>query len=577
MANSQSSIALWFLHNPTAANLLMWVFVAAGIVAIFTMRQEVFPVAVLETIEIQAEYRGATASEVEAQVVRPIEQSINTLRDIRTIVSEVRTGGANIFVMLETSADARRALDEIRSAIDGLSALPADLEPPTIIQVRDDGEDVEVGFYGFESRSQLHTFSELVRERLLALPAIGQVQIEGAGEPEIAVQISSDQARLYGISLSEVAQRVRSASFELSGGAIRSTTGEYGLSVGQDRRYAHEFNDIAMVESSTGTPLTLADIATVENSFRPHGERFRINGSLGFMMSIFGAGGATPQEVSEGIRELLAELENEMPTGGAVIFDDDAKSYADRVGILADSALIGLTLVLILLFLVLEARVAFWVAVGLPVALMGGVAIFSMTPYTINFVSIFAFVIVIGVVVDDAVVVGESIYAGMQRGLTPLESAEDTVTRFRAPITLAIITNIIAFMPIFFMPGEVGLFLLAIPVVTTCVFVVSLIEALWILPAHLAYSRYKQEPKGSIEKKKLQVVFENFRESYLVPFVRSCLTQRGVVIAIGLAITFSIFSWAFSGRMPIALATWFRKPTGCRTLFFKSWRFGETG
>jgi len=531
----------------------MWVFVVAGVIAIFTMRQEVFPTAVLDTIEIQAEYRGATASKVELQVVLPIEQSINTLRDIRTVVSEVQTGGANIFVMLESGADVQRTLDEVRSAVDGLSALPVDLEPPTIIQVRDDGEDLELGFYGFKSQVELRNFSELVRQRLLMLPAIGQVQVEGAGEPEIAVRVTSELARLYGISLNEVARRIRSASFELSGGAIRSLSGEYGLSTGLDRQYAHEFEEIAMVESSSGPPLTLGEIATVENSFRPGGKRFRINGSRGFMMNVFGAGEATPQEVSDSVRRLISEIEVEMPSGGAVIFDDDAKSYADRVGILADSAMIGLILVLLLLFLVLEVRVAFWVAVGLPVAMLGGVALFAMTPYTVNFISIFAFVIVIGIVVDDAVVVGESIYSGIQQGMTPLEAAQDTVTRFQTAITLAIITNIIAFMPIFFMPGQIGLFLLAIPVVTTCVFAMSLVEALWILPAHLAHTSYEANGVEKTNKKKLQVLLESMREKYLIPCVEVCLGNRGLVITVGLITTFVIFSWAVSGRMPLSL------------------------
>lgn len=547
----RSSLAIWFLHNPTAANLLMWVLVASGIVSVFTMRQEVFPSAVLDTIEIRAEYRGATASEVEAQVVQPMEQSIDILRDIRTVVSEVRTGGANIFVMLESGADAQRTLDEIRSAIDGIGSLPADLEPPTIIQVRDEGEDIELGFYGFKSPAELHAFSELARERFLALPAIGQVEVEGVGEPEITVQVSPDRTRLYGLSLSEIAERVQRASFELSGGAIRSSTGDYGLSIGLDRRYAHEFGSIAMVESLSGSPLTLSQVATVKNGFRPNGHRYRINGAPGFMMAIYGAGDASPQDVSESVRTLLAEIESEMPSGGAVILDDDAKSYADRVGILSDSALMGLVLVLILLFLVLEARVAFWVAVGLPVALLGGVALFALTPYTINFVSIFAFVIVIGVVVDDAVVIGESIYSGMQSGKTPLEAATDTISRFRAAITLAILTNIIAFMPIFFMPGEVGLFLLAIPVVTTCVFAISLIEALWILPAHLAYGNHPLDKAH--KQRKAQVYLESFREDYLVPWVTSCLANRGMVITIGLCIAGVVFSWVLSGRMPLSL------------------------
>ncbi len=551
MAGRQS-VGFWFLHNPTAANLLMWVFLIGGVIAVFNMRQEVFPTAVLDTIEIRAEFRGATASEVEAQVVQPMEQSIDTLRDIHTIVSEIQSGGANIFVMLEDGADAQRTLDEIRSAIDGLSALPADLEPPTIIQVRDDGEDIELGFYGFESQAELHAFSELARERLLSLPAIGQVEVDGAGEPEIAVRVSPERARLFGISLRDVTERIRRASFELSGGAIRSSTGEYGLATGLDRQYAHEFADIAIVESPTGVPLTLAEIATVENGFRPHGKRYRINGSLGVMMNVFGSGVASPGEVSESVRELLAEIEAEMPAGGAVIFDDDAKSFADRVGILADSALIGLALVLILLFLVLEARVAFWVAVGLPVAMLGGVALFAMTPYTINFISVFAFIIVIGVVVDDAVVIGESIYSGMQAGMTPLDSAADTLSRFSTAITLAIATNIIAFTPIFFMPGELGLFLLAIPVVTTCVFLISLAEALWILPAHLAYSKETGADSGR-KQRWVQQRFERLREGYFVPWAESCLANRGLVIAVGLLIAAGIVSWVASGRIPIAL------------------------
>lgn len=548
----RASLSLWFLHNPTAANLLMWVFLIGGVIAVFNMRQEVFPTAVLDTIEIRAEYRGATASEVEAQVVQPMEQSINTLRDIHTIVSEIQSGGANIFVMLDEGADAQRTLDEIRSAIDGLSSLPADLEPPIIIQVRDDGEDIELGFYGFESRAELHAFAELARERLLNLPAVGQVQVEGAGEPEIAVRVSPDRARLFGISLRDVTERVQRASFELSGGAIRSSTGEYGLATGLDRRYAHEFGDIAIVESPSGVPLTLSEIATVENGFRPHGKRYRINGSLGVMMNIFGSGVATPGEVSESVRTLLAEIESEMAAGGAVIFDDDAKSFDDRVGILAESALIGLALVLVLLFLVLEARVAFWVAVGLPVAMLGGVALFALTPYTVNFVSVFAFIIVIGVVVDDAVVIGESIYSNMQSGLSSLDSAADTIARFSTPITLAIVTNIIAFMPIFFMPGQLGLFLLAIPVVTTCVFVISLIEALWILPAHLAYGRASKLDTGR-KQRWVQERFEHLRENYFVPWAESCLANCGLVISVGLLVGLAIVSWVASGRIPISL------------------------
>tara|TARA_B100002003_G_scaffold12292_1_gene10557 strand:- start:235 stop:3339 length:3105 start_codon:yes stop_codon:yes gene_type:complete len=549
---ARQSPSLWFLHNPTAANLLMWVFLIGGVIAVFNMRQEVFPTAILDTIEIRAEYRGATASEVAAQVVQPMEQSIDTLRDIRTIVSEIQSGGANIFVMLDDGADSQRTLDEIRSAIDGLNSLPADLEPTTIIQVRDDGEDIELGFYGFQSREELHVFSELARERLLNLPAVGQVEVDGAGEPEIAVRVSPDRARLFGISLRDVMERIRRASFELSGGAIRSSTGEYGLAIGLDRRYAHEFGDIAIVESPTGVPLTLSQIASVENGFRPHGKRYRINGSLGVMMNVFGSGTATPGEVSESVRTLLAEMESEMPAGGAVIFDDDAKSFADRVGILANSALIGLALVLVLLFLVLEARVAFWVAVGLPVAMLGGVALFAMTPYTVNFVSIFAFIIVIGVVVDDAVVIGESIYSNMQSGMSPLDSAADTLSRFSTPITLAIATNIIAFTPIFFMPGQLGLFLLAIPVVTTCVFAISLIEALWILPAHLAYGR-QRKPETGRKQRRVQELFERLRENYFVPWTESCLTNRGLVIAVGLLIAASIVSWVASGRVPISL------------------------
>ena len=554
-----NSISAWFLHNPTAANLLMVVFVLSGIVAIFTMRQEVFPNAVLDTIEIRTEYRGATATEVEAQVVRPMEQSINTLRDIRTVVSEIQSGGANIFVMLEERADAQRTIDEIRSAIDGLNALPADLEPPTIIQVRDGGGEVEFGFYGFDSQSSLHNFAQYARETLLARPEIGQVELEGAGEPEITVRVAPEATRLYGLSLSDVAARVNSASFELSGGAIRSDTGEYGLATGLDRTHAHEFADIAVIGSADGAPLTLGHIAQIENGFRPHGKRFRINGSMAVLLTVYGAGGATPGQVSTAVQESIEVLTAALPDGGALVFDDDAKSYADRVGILADSAFVGLALVLVLLFLVLEPRVAFWVAVGLPVTMLGGAALFALTPYTINFISIFSFIIVIGVVVDDAVVVGESIFSGIQTGMTPIQAAEDTVARFSGAIVLAILTNIIAFTPIFFMPGQLGLFLLAIPVVTTCVFIVSLIEALWILPAHLAHGRAtapsSMAPSSGQTRinRRGQLVFEALRDGFFVPGVKRCLANRGLVICVGLLTAGAIFSWAASGRMPIAL------------------------
>ncbi|MEM1436753.1 MAG: efflux RND transporter permease subunit, partial [Pseudomonadota bacterium] len=549
---SSRSIALWFLRNPTAANLLMLACLAGGVIALFSIRQEVFPTSILKTLEVRAEYRGATASELEFQVVEPIERSLGSLRDIRHVVSEMSAGVASIFVLLEDDADAQRALEEVRSAVSGLTSLPADLEAPTITQVRDDGGEIDIGFYGFSSRRVVHDFAARTRERLLALPEVGQVQVEGAGEPEVTVRLSPDRARLFGLSLSDIAQRIQRASFDLSGGVLRTTSGEYGLSTGSERRSADDFGEIALIDSSSGVPLVLSDLAEVEEGFRPHGQRFRINGSLGVMMTIYAAAGMSPGAVSERVNELLQEIEAQFPSIGAVVFDDDARSYDDRVGILAESAVLGLVLVLLLLFLVLEARVAFWVAVGLPVAMLGGVALFSLTPFTINFISIFAFIIVIGVVVDDAVVIGESVFAGVQAGKTALRAAEETLSSLGPAIALAIATNIIAFTPIFFMPGQLGLFLLAMPVVITCVFLVSLAESLWILPSHLVHSRLKA-PEGEQRNALFQNALEQFRERCVVPFAVYCLGCRGPVVAIALAVLALAFSWVWSGRMPIGL------------------------
>ena len=551
MDNQRSNISLWFLHNPTAANLLMWVFVIGGLIAIFTMRQEVFPNMVLDTIVIQAEYRGATASEVEEQVVRPMEQSIDTLRDIRTVVSEVYSGGAEIYVMLDDGADVQRARQEIRNSLEGLNTLPADLDPPKITQLRDTGAALDIGFYGFASQADLHAFANKARERLLQLPLVGQVEVSGAGEPEISIWVTPERTRLLGLSLTGIANRILASSFELSGGEIRSATGNFGLSTGNERRYSDDYAGIALAESASGEPLTLSQVARIEEGFRPQGTKYLIDGTMGVLMSVYSIGSVSPTQVSESVRSLLDDISAEMaPNGGTVILDDDAKSYADRVGVLAESAIIGLILVLLLLFFVLEARIALWVAAGLPLALLGGVALFALTPYTINFVSIFAFVIVIGVVVDDAVVIGESIYAGIQQGKTPLLAATETLDRFSGAITLAIATNIIAFMPVFFMPGQVGLFLLAIPVVTTCVFAVSLIEALWILPSHLAYAKPIQSHRSA---KAMQRRFEVARDHYFVPWMRQCLHNRGLVIATGVSIAMMIFCYAISGRVAIAL------------------------
>ena len=553
MGGRTRGISEWFLDHAVAANLLMCVLLVGGLVAIATMRQEVFPTAVLDTIEVRVEYRGATATEVEAQIVEPMEQSIDTLRDIHTVVSEIRAGSAEIFVMLDSGADVQRTLDEVRSAIGSLSSLPADMEPPTIVQMRDPGGgDIDVGFYGFERREEVHAFAARTRARLLELPSVGQVDVAGAGEPEIEVWVSPERARLFGLSLEDVKQRLGRAAYELSGGGIRSGAGEFGLSTGYERRRAHEFEDVAIVESPSGVPLTLADIARVEEGFSPTGATYRINGNLGVLMTVYGAGGTPPAEISESVRALLGEIAAEMPGRGVIVLDDDARAFSERASILGDSAIIGLVLVLILLFLVLEPRVAFWVAAGLPVAMLGGVALFALTPYTINFVSIFSFIIVIGVVVDDAMVIGESIYSGIQDGLSPHEAGRATLDRFSSAISLAILTNVVAFTPIFFMPGELGLFLVAIPVVTTCVFVASLIEALWILPAHLAHGE-GYAVRGGGRSRWVQQAFERFRDVRFVPAVRACIAQRGTTIAVGIGLAALVFAWVASGRVPIAM------------------------
>jgi multidrug efflux pump subunit AcrB len=480
----------WMAKNAVASNVLMLTLIVGGIVTLASgaVRQEVFPEVELDVVSISVIYPGASPAEVEQAVVLAVEEAVRGIDGVKKVTSTAMEGQASTLVELLLGTDKDRALNDVKSTIDRITSFPEDVERPTVSLLSNRQQVISLVLYGDVDEATLRSVAENSRRELLQDSRITYVELSGIRPLEISIEVPQTQLRKHGLTLDEVAARVRAASVELPGGGVKTRGGEVLLRTTERRDSGHEFGDIVLLSQPDGSQVRVRDVATVRDGFREVDKEATYNGKRAVMINVYRVGDETPLTVSAAAKEYVAKLQQTLPEGlSAAPWFDTAEMYEGRLSLLLGNARIGLVLVLLTLGLFLEARLAFWVTLGIPVSFAGSLLFFPAADVSINMISLFAFIVTLGMVVDDAIVIGEATYQLRMEGKGRLQAAIQGTKEVAQPVIFAILTTCVAFAPMLMVPGPMGKFFRVVPIVVITVLLVSLGESLLILPAHLSH------------------------------------------------------------------------------------------
>ncbi|MGJ8634730.1 MAG: efflux RND transporter permease subunit [Luteolibacter sp.] len=554
--HEEKGLLPWFARNHHAANLLMFAVLVIGLISVFKIKQEVLPVFALDTVVVEVRYRGASPEEVEQSLIVPIESELRGLEIIRRLEAQASEGRATVVAELLPGSDRNRALQEVTAAIQRISVFPDSIEPPVILLGEGRRRDVmRIAVSGNIPERELVDFARQVETGLLAQPEISLVELRGIREPEIKIEIPSETLRSLGLTLGEVADRVGQAALDVPGGTLRTPTGDLQLRTKERRDKATAFQDIPVITGADGSSVLLSDIAEVTDGFEESEREAYSYGKRSVTISVFSSENQAPLEVAAAVRRYIEREQKRLPDSVSLgLSRDRSVNFQERVSLLMENGAMGLLLVLLALGLFLDLRVAFWTAVGIPVSILGSIALLPVGGATINMISLFGFIISLGILVDDAVVVGEDIFHKISEGKSRTEAAISGVREMSTPILFAVATNVIAFMPLLFVTGQTGQFFKVLPSVVIAVFTVSLIECLFILPSHLSAPPGKIErnrlfKKFSAAQTRLRLHIESAMDRAYKPALEFAIRFRILTIAIFAAVLVITAAYLSSGRL----------------------------
>ena len=528
----------WMAQNSVAANLLMLLILLVGGVSFTNVVQEVFPEASLDAVQIRVEYLGASPEEVEDGVVRRVEEQIESVEGIDRISSVAAENIGVVTAQLKLGTDVAKALDDIKAEIDRITTFPDEAEEPEVQELTSRRQVVQLAIHGRADERSLKELANRIKDDLTARALISYVRIDGVRDYEIAIEVSEATLRAYGLRLADVSAAVRRGSLDLPGGSVE-TQGEEILIRTKGQNYtAREFAEIIVVARPDGTTIRLGDLATVTDGFEDADLITRFSGEPAALVSVFRTSDERVLDIVEEVNNYLDTLRPTLPEGISVaLWQDEARLLNSRLDLLIRNGRVGLILVIIALALFMNIRLAFWTSVGLFLSFIGVFAVMVYMGVSVNLLSLFAFILAIGIVVDDAIVIGENIFAEQERGAPPLQAAIRGAMRLAVPVTFAVFTTIAAFSPLLFVPGTIGKFMRNVPIIVIAVLVFSLIESLLILPAHLSHIKVKSNKKpnpilGLIER--VQAAFSRqlarFTEGPLDRALRFSVQHYGLVI-----------------------------------------------
>ncbi|MGD9022580.1 MAG: efflux RND transporter permease subunit [Deltaproteobacteria bacterium] len=529
----------WFAGNHVAANLLMLFILLAGVVTGLTMKLEVFPETDLDQISISVAYPGASPAEVEEAIVRRIEENVAGLAGIKRIDSAAREGFGSVTIEVMQDWDLKELLDEVKAEVDRITTFPEEAEEPEVRELTRRVQVINVALYGEAQEATIKHLTEKTKDEIINLPGITYAEISGVRQAEIHIEISEETLRRYGLTLGKVAQAVRRASFDLPAGSVKTAGGEILVRTKGRRYYASDYQDIAVITGADGSKVTLGQMAELKDGFEDVDLTSRFQGKPSAIIEVYRVADQNALEVADTLKTYIEETRSSLPSGVQIdVYRDRSDILRSRINLLLRNMGIGLLLVSILLGVFLNVRLAFWVTLGIPISFAAGILVLPRLDVSINMISLFAFITVLGIVVDDAIVIGENIYRKQDQGLAGLDGAVQGAVEVGRPVIFAVLTTVAAFWPLLLGTGTMGKVMRNIPIVVIVVLLGSLVEALLILPAHLARSGHGTIlPQASaMERKRVAQWLQWVIRGPYARLVNTCVRWRYATVGFGIAI-----------------------------------------
>ena len=529
LIEKEHKLIAWFAHNSVFANILLFALLGAGVWTAFTVRKEAFPTFTAEAVKIEVPFLGGTPEDVERGIVLKIEESLESVSGIEHIRSTSTESGATITVEAEEKYPLTKLLDDVKIKVDAIPAFPEQAEKPIISELEKTKNVLWVEVHGDASEETLKETARMLRDELLLDPAISTVTTNGARDYEISIEISEDKLRAYGLTFEEVAKAVSGNSFDLSGGVIRSNRGEISLRTRSQAYHTKDFAKISLRTTKDGTRVHLGDVATIRDGFVDQETLGRFDNSPTVSLNVVNLGNDDIIKAKNAAAKVVKKFKHsgKLPNGVELTsWNDESKVIISRLSLLAKNGIIGVALVILTLTLFLNLRLAFWVSLGIPISMAGAVALFPMAgiDLSVNMITSFAFILVLGIVVDDAIVIGESVYAEKEKqqncnkGNAPFRATVRGVGKVIVPAVFGVLTTVAAFLPLTQVTGRMGNVFGQMAVAVVLCLIFSLVESKIILPSHLAHIDVHKKPTNAVSR--FWVRFQGSIANRLTWFIR---------------------------------------------------------
>ena len=563
--DTNKGIIAWFARNSVAANLLMIILLLAGLGAVLTIKKQAFPEIQLEQVNIRVPYLGAAPQEVESGVIDKIEESIRGVNGIKRIRSTAVEGLGTVVAEIASGYDIQEVMEEIKTQVNSISTLPEQTERPVVYRIRFQSNVLWLSLFGDATEQTLKELAKQIRDEIKKQPGVSKVDVVAARNYEVAVEIPEHRLREYGLTFEQVVSAIRGSSVDLPGGSIRSESGNILLRTKGQAYYQNDFDNIVLVKNADGTRLLLSDIATVTDGFIERARLATFNGQNSVSIRIDAVGEDDTLRIAETVKQYVEKKRTELPLSVSLDYWGDSSYYLQgRLDLMTDNLLMGVLLVLIALTLFLEFRIAFWVMVGIPVCFLGALAMLPLPFFdvSINMISLFGFILVLGIVVDDAIIIGESAYSEIEKRGKSTDAVIAGAKKVAMPATFGVLTTIAAFVPMLMVGGAQSAIWGSIAWVVVLCLTFSIIESKLILPAHIANMDTKPwDPDkggiyalgrfGSNSLKKIRGAvsrgLNNFIEQRYRPLIEKCIEFRYVTMAAFFAMLILMFGVMSAG------------------------------
>lgn len=563
----------WSVEHRVSVNLIMVFLIVAGLFTVLDMKREMFPQFSLDMINIGVPYPGASPEEVEEGICIKIEEQLKSIEDIKTMFASANEGHGSVTLELDAGTDIDEKLDEVKTQIDLIDSFPENAEDPVITEIKNNDPAIFLALYGNVDEKMLRDTAEKIRDDLVDTEDISLADLIGVRDYEISIEVSEENLRQYNLSFDQVALAVEKGSLDLPGGKIKTEGGEFLVRSKGKLYTGEEFEQIPVLTRKDGTTVLLSDIAKVIDGFEDTDIKARFNGKPAALVVVKRTDSQDNISISETVKAYIQDNKDSLPKGITIDYwFDMAQMVQDRIDLLLKNGVQGILLVFIVLALFLDLGLAFWVALGIPISFMGAFLVLDYFGASINMLSLFGFIMTLGILVDDAIIVGENVFTHYKEGKSARQAVIDSIAQIGAPVVMAVTTTIVAFVPLMHITGIMGKFIFIMPQTVICILILSLVEAFIILPAHLDHTLTpKKENKALIfriffswlqwlkkdindghkwMRDKIEKILTIFIGKIYTPVLKYCVKNRYFTLAIGFGILIVSLGVLAGGHVP---------------------------